>query len=133
VKQLLEQPARLGEPVTGEVEVTELRPRKLLVRAAQLEGSEGGVFAVFVDVTDVRRLESMRRDFVANVSHELRTPVTAIRSAAETLQVAAASDPQAALTFMAIIERNAERLQGLVEDLLDLSRIESQKHALKPE
>jgi two-component system phosphate regulon sensor histidine kinase PhoR len=119
--------------VTSELEVTDLKPRRLLVRAAPLEGSEAGVFAVFVDVTDIRRLESVRRDFVANVSHELRTPVTAIRSAAETLQIAASSDPKAATTFMAIIERNAERLQGLVEDLLDLSRIESQKYSLNPE
>jgi two-component system phosphate regulon sensor histidine kinase PhoR len=88
------------------------------------------VVAVFVDVTEVRRLESMRRDFVANVSHELRTPVTAIRSAAETLQGALVNDPDAAEQFVAIIDRNAERLRGLVEDLLDLSRIESQKYRL---
>jgi len=81
--------------------------------------------AVFVDVTEVRRLESMRRDFVANVSHELRTPVTSIRSAAETLIDGAASDPAAAGAFIAIIDRNATRLHQLVEDLLDLSRIEA--------
>ena len=133
LKALLDRAAQSAEPVTSELEGTELKPRQILVRAAQLEGAEGGVFAVFVDVTDIRRLESVRRDFVANVSHELRTPVTAIRSAAETLQVAAKSDPKAASTFMAIIERNAERLQGLVEDLLDLSRIESQKYSLNPE
>ena len=132
LRELLERASRSNEPLTSEVQIRDLKPRHLLVRAAQLEGAEGGVFAVFVDVTEIRRLESVRRDFVANVSHELRTPVTAIRSAAETLQVAA-SDPKAAATFMAIIERNAERLQDLVEDLLDLSRIESQKYSLKPE
>jgi two-component system phosphate regulon sensor histidine kinase PhoR len=132
LKDLLERASRSNEPLTSEVQIRDLKPRHLLVRAAQLEGAEGGVFAVFVDVTEIRRLESVRRDFVANVSHELRTPVTAIRSASETLQVAA-SDPKAAATFMAIIERNAERLQDLVEDLLDLSRIESQKYSLKPE
>jgi len=132
LKELLERASRSSEPLTSEVQIRDLKPRHLLVRAAQLEGAEGGVFAVFVDVTEIRRLESVRRDFVANVSHELRTPVTAIRSAAETLQFAA-SDPKATATFMAIIERNAERLQDLVEDLLDLSRIESQKYSLKPE
>lgn len=132
LKELLERASRSTEPVTSEVQIRDLKPRHLLVRATQLEGTEGGVFAVFVDVTEIRRLESVRRDFVANVSHELRTPVTAIRSAAETLQFAA-SDPKAAATFMAIIERNAERLQDLVEDLLDLSRIESQKYSLTPE
>ncbi|HEY6729247.1 MAG TPA: ATP-binding protein [Polyangiaceae bacterium] len=132
LRRLLECASRSNQPLTSEVQIRDLKPRHLLVRAAQLEGAEGGVFAVFVDVTEIRRLESVRRDFVANVSHELRTPVTAIRSAAETLQVAAA-DPKAAETFMPIIERNAERLQELVEDLLDLSRIESQKYSLKPE
>lgn len=129
---LLDRAKDTHESVTSEVEIHGLKPRHLLVRASSLEGAETGVFAVFVDVTEIRRLESVRRDFVANVSHELRTPVTAIRSASETLQVAAA-DPKAAATFMEIIERNAERLQDLVEDLLDLSRIESQKYILKPE
>lgn len=132
LKGLLERASGSDQPLTTEIQIRELKPRHLLVRAAQLEGAEGGVFAVFVDVTEIRRLESMRRDFVANVSHELRTPVTAIRSAAETLQVAAA-DPKATSTFMSIIERNAERLQELVEDLLDLSRIESQKYSLSPQ
>lgn len=72
-----------------------------------------------------RKLETMRRDFVANASHELKTPVTAVRSAAETLRLAAASDPEAAARFLDIIERNAERLHRLVDDLLDLSRLEA--------
>jgi len=64
-----------------------------------------------VDVTEVRRLESLRREFVANVSHEpCVTPVTAVRSAAETLQNAASDEPAARSAFLGIIERNAERL-----------------------
>ena len=125
LKELLDQGRRAPEPVTREIDIGTLRPRRLLVRAAQLPGDQGGLLAVFVDVTEVRRLESLRREFVANVSHELRTPVTAVRSAAETLQNAAADDPVAARAFIGIIERNAERLHDLVEDLLDLSRIES--------
>ncbi len=78
----------------------------------------------------LRRLESLRRDFVANVSHELRTPVTTLRSAAETLRSAAVHDPEAAPRFLDIIERNAERLHSMVEDLLDLSRIESHQFRL---
>jgi two-component system phosphate regulon sensor histidine kinase PhoR len=89
--------------------------------------------AVFFDVTDIRRLESLRRDFVANVSHELRTPVTAILSAAETMEVALEKDPEGAKRFLAIVERNASRLQRLIEDLLDLSRIESRELRLRPE
>jgi two-component system phosphate regulon sensor histidine kinase PhoR len=125
LKELLDLGRRSREPVTREIEFGSLQPRRLLVRAAQLPGEQGGLLAVFVDVTEVRRLESLRREFVANVSHELRTPVTAVRSAAETLQNAAADDPVAARAFIGIIERNAERLHDLVEDLLDLSRIES--------
>jgi two-component system phosphate regulon sensor histidine kinase PhoR len=127
LKGLLDQARTASDAATGEIELGGLKPRRLLVRAARLPGREGQVFAVFVDVTDVRKLESMRRDFVANVSHELRTPVTAIRSAAETLQVGIPEDPRVLDQFIGIIARNAERLHDLVEDLLDLSRIESQK------
>ncbi len=112
---------------SAEIEVTGPNPRRLLVRAVPLAGEPGGLLAVFVDVTDIRRLESMRKDFVANASHELRTPVTAVRSAAETLRFAMEQDPEAATHFLDIIERNAERLQRLVEDLLDLSRIEARE------
>jgi two-component system phosphate regulon sensor histidine kinase PhoR len=121
----LDQGRRSIEPVTREIDFGTIQPRRLLVRAALLPGDQGGLLAVFVDVTEVRRLESLRREFVANVSHELRTPVTAVRSAAETLQNAASNDPVATRAFLGIIERNAERLHDLVEDLLDLSRIES--------
>jgi len=125
LKALLDQGRRSFEPVTREIDFGNIQPRRLLVRAALLPGDQGGLLAVFVDVTEVRRLESLRREFVANVSHELRTPVTAVRSAAETLQNAASDDPAATRAFLGIIERNAERLHDLVEDLLDLSRIES--------
>jgi two-component system phosphate regulon sensor histidine kinase PhoR len=114
----------------AELELFGIKPRRLLVRAVPLAGEPGGLLAVFVDVTDIRRLESMRKDFVANASHELRTPVTAVRSAAETLRFAMESDPESATHFLDIIERNAERLQRLVEDLLDLSRIESREFKL---
>jgi two-component system, OmpR family, phosphate regulon sensor histidine kinase PhoR len=133
LKEIVDQARDEGEAVTGEIEVEGLKPRRLLVRAARLPGDIGQVFAVFIDVTEVRKLESLRRDFVANVSHELRTPVTAIRSAAETLQGGIPGDPRVLDQFIGIMARNAERLHGLVEDLLDLSRIESQKLKLVPE
>ena len=79
------------------------------------------------------KLATMRRDFVANVSHELRTPVTAIRSAAETLELALEQDPEAASRFVEIIDRNAQRLRELVEDVLDLARIEARELRLNPE
>jgi two-component system phosphate regulon sensor histidine kinase PhoR len=127
LKELVD--AARTEPQIGEIETIGLKPRRLLVRAGALERSaaDGERLVVVRDVTDVRRLETIRRDFVANVSHELRTPVTAIRSAGETLQDALVKDPAAASRFLDIIERNADRLNRLIEDLLDLSRIESKE------
>jgi two-component system, OmpR family, phosphate regulon sensor histidine kinase PhoR len=127
LKELLDQARATEEPVTREIETGGIKPRRLLSRFARLPSEQGQMFAVFVDVTEMRKLESMRRDFVANVSHELRTPVTAIRSAAETLQTGRPEDPAMLDMFLAIIERNAARLQDLVEDVLDLSRIESRE------
>lgn len=127
LRELLDQARSSSQAVTREIEIGSIKPRRLLARFADLHGEQGQMFGVFVDVTEVRRLESMRRDFVANVSHELRTPVTAIRSAAETLQSGRPEDPQVLDMFIGIIERNAARLQDLVEDVLDLSRIESRE------
>ncbi len=119
----------------GEIDLPGIKPRRLLTHATAFTGENGGLLAVFVDVTDLRRLESLRRDFVANVSHELRTPVTAMRSAAETLRVSALYDPDVAVAvrFVDMIERNGERLQSLIEDLLELSRLESKEFRLKKE
>ncbi len=144
LKALLDRATKSRSTCSGEIEVGGLKPRRLLVRAtafqqsrAQDEGAadegESGVLAVFFDVTEIRRLEALRREFVANVSHELRTPVTAVLSAAETLEIALDEDPEQAKRFLAIIERNAARLRRLIEDLLDLSRIESRELRLRPE
>ena len=127
LQAVLDGAASSGEPASGEVEIAGLRPRRFMVHATPLGGEPRGLVAVFVDVTEIRRLESMRKDFVANVSHELRTPITAVRSAAETARRTIEKDPEAALRFVDMIERNACRLQELVEDLLELSRIESKQ------
>jgi two-component system phosphate regulon sensor histidine kinase PhoR len=144
--EVVERARAKNATVTGELDLPGIKPRRLLIHATALAGDgtsalhieraapgEGGVLAVFVDVTDLRRLESLRRDFVANVSHELRTPVTAVRSAAETLRDSALKDPdpKAAERFADIIVRNSERLQNLIEDLLELSRLESKEFKLK--
>jgi two-component system phosphate regulon sensor histidine kinase PhoR len=140
LKELLDRARKTRTTCSGEVELGGLKPRRLLVRGTSFvprsdggRAESGGLLAVFFDVTDVRRLESLRRDFVANVSHELRTPVTAVLSAAETLELAMGRDPESAKKFLGIIERNAQRLQRLIEDLLDLSRIESRELKLRPE
>ena len=84
-----------------------------------------GAVAVFYDITRQRRLETMRKDFVANVSHELRTPLTAIKSCAETLVDGAIDDGEAAGRFLQVIATHSDRLTNLLNDLLDLSRLEA--------
>lgn len=86
-----------------------------------------GSILVFHDVTDIKRFESMRSDFVANVSHELRTPLTAIRGYVETLMHTPPADPKESQQFLAIIDRHSERLSRLTQDLLTLSDLESGK------
>ena len=106
--------------------------RWLQATAVPIEG--GGAWAalaVFHDLTEVRRLDSMRRDFISNVSHELRTPLAGIRAAAETLQEGAIDDRPAASEFLGHIQRETDRLTQMVEELLELSRIESGAAPLK--
>jgi two-component system phosphate regulon sensor histidine kinase PhoR len=86
-------------------------------------GEQMGLLIVLHDVTQLRRLENVRRDFVANVSHELKTPITAIRGAAETLQEAPTDGDQEA-RFLGMISRHAARLEAIIDDLLELSRVE---------
>ncbi|MBI5267761.1 MAG: PAS domain-containing protein [candidate division Zixibacteria bacterium] len=87
-------------------------------------GQQSGGVIVMNDITKIRRLENLRRDFVANVSHELRTPITAIKGFVETLADGAIDDPASASDFVAIIQKHADRLNSIIEDLLSLSGIE---------
>lgn len=102
----------------------------LLVRATP-RGEGSGAVLVIHDVTEVRRLETVRRDFVANVSHELRTPVSIIQANTETLLAGALDEPAQARRFLDAVRRNAERLGQLISDLLDISRIEAGKYAIE--
>jgi two-component system, OmpR family, phosphate regulon sensor histidine kinase PhoR len=102
--------------------------RTFLIHLAPL--LRGEVLVLLRDVTDAKRAEATRRDFVANASHELRTPIAAIHAAAETLLAGALADPAAARGFVDIVARHAERLSRLTQDLLDLSRIESRQWTL---
>lgn len=90
-----------------------------------------GCLLVLRDVTEVRRLEQVRRDFVANISHELRTPVAVIRANSETLLDGAIDDPKAGRTFAAASLRHAERLSNLLSDLLDLAKLESDAYGIE--
>ncbi len=91
-----------------------------------LSGIVDSAVVVFHDLTEVRKSERMRRDFVANVSHEFKTPLTAIRGYTETLLGGALDDPRAATDFLRIVERNARHLEALVSDLLTLARLEAE-------
>lgn len=101
---------------------TQLNERSVALTARPLEG--GGAVLALLDVTPIRRLETVRRDFVANVSHELRTPLTVVSGFTETLQDEGLA-PADRARFCATILANTARMQRIVDDLLDLSRIES--------
>jgi two-component system phosphate regulon sensor histidine kinase PhoR len=111
-----------------EVRLEGPQPRVLQVSAVALRNPAGmvaGAVLVFHDVTQLRLLEAMRQDFVANVSHELRTPLSLIKSAAETLIDGGKDDPVIALRFLEIIDKHANRLTLLIDDLLLLARLDS--------
>ena len=110
-------------------------------RCLQIEASPAGgkreneacVVLVFHDITDLRRLEKIRKDFVANVSHELRTPLTSIKGYVEALLDGAKDDPVASTKFLDIILKQSDRLNLIIEDLLELSKIESGGISFKEE
>ncbi|QNG60973.1 PAS domain-containing protein [Bacillus sp. PAMC26568] len=85
-----------------------------------------GIVLVFHDITELKKLEQMRKDFVANVSHELKTPITSIKGFTETLLDGALEDRQTLEYFLSIILKESDRLKTLIQDLLDLSKIEQQ-------
>ena len=123
--------ALAGAPERREFELpAEPTPRRIMAYATPLR-TRSGVVVVMHDVTEIRRLETIRRDFVANVSHELRTPVSIIRANAETLLDGAMERPEIARRFLEAVLRNADRLAALVGDLLEISRIESGKYELR--
>jgi two-component system phosphate regulon sensor histidine kinase PhoR len=129
LQQLLRDTIRMPATTTRlarEISLAGESPRVLTVNAAPVHGDAAplGYVLVFHEITALKRLEAVRRDFVANVSHELRTPLTAIRGYAETLLTGALDEPDNARKFLAVIERNAERLTRLIDDLLTLSDLE---------
>ncbi|HEY0252779.1 MAG TPA: histidine kinase dimerization/phospho-acceptor domain-containing protein, partial [Kofleriaceae bacterium] len=103
---------------------------RALIRAARTWGRAGRVL-LLEDVTAVRKLETVRRDFVANVSHELRTPVAVIRANAETLLAGAKNDPVMSTKLIDGLHRNAERLARILADLLDLSRLDAGQYRME--
>jgi two-component system, OmpR family, phosphate regulon sensor histidine kinase PhoR len=111
----------------AEAEIEMGLPRRLLRATALPIELRGQVLLVLRDVTESRRVEAMRRDFVADASHELKTPVASIRATAETVRTAIEDDPGAAVRFADRLHRESVRLARIVSDLLDLSRLETER------
>ncbi len=121
----------VGEPVEGDVTLTDpilgerfLQAHGTLMRDGHQEVI--GALLVLNDITRMRKLENLRRDFVANVSHELKTPITSIKGFVETLIEGSPMSPEESQRFLQIIARQANRLHAIIEDLLKLSRIEQE-------
>lgn len=133
ILELVRKALLAGETVRSELVVGSLRTRSYSAVAApiRIPNDRTGAVVVLHDISELRRLERARRDFVANVSHEFRTPLTAIRGFAETLLEGALADPANSRRFLEIIRNNAVRLQRLTDDLLKLARIEAGKQELE--
>jgi two-component system phosphate regulon sensor histidine kinase PhoR len=122
-----------GARVEVKVEMTDAERRVFDLRVAPLQGcarggreeAARGAVGVFFDITRLERLERVRQEFLSNVSHELRTPLTAIRTFVETLDSGALDDADNNRRFLSIIDRNAARMHSLIDDILELSAIES--------
>lgn len=122
---------RDGQSSAQELHLYSPQMREMFLRVAPVysgAGTKAGAVAILQDLTELRRLERVRRDFVANASHELRTPIASIRAVAETLGHAP-SDPHLVARFVPPLIEEAERLSSLVSDLLDLARAEGAQHA----
>jgi two-component system phosphate regulon sensor histidine kinase PhoR len=128
--------SQTDEVVAHELTVDGALPRTLSVYAARFPSGgarRAGTVVVFHDVTELMRLENVRRDFVANASHELRTPLAAIRGFAETLLGNGELAETDRRSYLEVIDRHAQRLGNIVSDLLELSKIESRKSRLTPQ
>ena len=121
------QPIHTLEIATGHNRVVQAN----VAPVTNAAGAVNSAVAVFHDLTEIRRAERMRRDFVANVSHEFKTPLTSIRGYTETLLSGAKDDPKIAADFLKTIERNAQHLEALVSDLLVLAKLEAELPATR--
>jgi len=126
--ELVERVEGEGQMFDYELKLPDLSERWLQVNAAAISNSAGereGTILVFHDLTRLKQLERTRAEFVANVSHELRTPLSLIKGYVETLLDGARKNPEVAERFLKIIERNAQRLDLLIQDLLTISALEA--------
>ena len=128
--ELVERAETEKQVLDYELKLPDLSERWLQVNAAVINNSAGereGTILVFHDLTRLKKLERARQEFVANVSHELRTPLSLIKGYVETLLDGARNNAEVAERFLKIIERNAQRLDLLIQDLLTISALESER------
>jgi len=130
--QLIERAHKSGEAVESEIEIQKSSGNSLFLvtNCVHLHDEEKGSFGLLLvlhDVTRLRTLEKMRRDFVANVSHELKTPITSIKGYVETILDDKLSDRENSLRFLEIVLKKSNQLNAIIDDLLLLSRIEQQE------
>ena len=121
------------EQVRHEAEVSLILPRRYLSAIATPLDNNGGVLLTLHDLTRMRQVETSHREFVSNVSHELRNPMASIKAMVETLESGAVNDTQVALDFLARMRGDVDRMNGLVNDLLELSRMESGQFMIEAE
>ncbi|MED3650527.1 two-component system histidine kinase PnpS [Heyndrickxia sporothermodurans] len=136
LSQLIDQSLKKKIKIHDEVQMYYPDQRILDAHLAPYLGANGeikGIITVLHDITDIRRLEKMRSEFVANVSHELKTPITSLKGFAETLLDGAMYDPEIAKSFLTIIHDESERLHRLITDILHLSKIEQHQLPFHPE
>ena len=129
LQQFISDALGSNEPREDDITVFQNGERVLNVKSSPLldaDQSQIGALVMFNDVTQLRRLETMRQDFVANVSHEIKTPLTAIKGFVETLQQGKVDDPAETQRFLGIVNKHVDRLSAIIEDLLLLSRIEQE-------
>ncbi len=129
IHKLVREAMEKHEPAEIQITLAGDGERHLNVRATMLQdeaGAEAGVVLALNDITAIKRLERVRKDFVANVSHEIKTPITAIKGFVETLQEGGIDDPAESARFLSIIGRQVTRLDAIIEDLLILSRLEQE-------
>lgn len=125
---VLQRVQATNSQLVREVAIISPEPRIFILRATPLVGNtKGGMVVLLRDISERKRMEQMRSEFMSNVSHELRTPLTSIRGFVETLQDSGTEDPQMTRHFLGIIATETTRLSNLVDDLLDLSRIEERR------
>ena len=130
LRVLVDECRRAGSIREREIEMG--RPARTVLASSFPVGSDGLALLVLRDVTESRRVDAIRRDFVAAASHELKTPVASIQASAETLTHALDEDPAAARRFVDNLLRDSERLSRIVRDLLDLSRLEAEHPSHEP-